>query len=50
MKSNLKFFLALGNAKLVMLNSAGANSFYSRNSCAPFKKDLSKIVSLLRTK
>lgn len=50
MKSNLKFFLALGSAKLIMLNSSGENYFYSRNSCPPFKKDLSKIVDLLKTK
>ena len=50
MKSNLKFFLALSNAKLIMLNSSGENSFYFRNSCPLFKKDLSKIVGLLRTR
>lgn len=50
MKSNLKFFLALGNAKLIMLNSSGKNNFYFRNSCSPFRKDLSKIIGLLKTR
>lgn len=50
MKSNLKFFLALGNAKLIMLNSSGRNIFYSKNARAPFKKDLAKIAYLLQNR
>lgn len=50
MKSNLKFLLALGNTKLVMLNTCGQNVFYSKNSTSHLKKDLTKITNLLQTR
>lgn len=51
MKSNLKFLLALGNTKLIMLNTCGQNIFYSKNAPhSPFKKNLSKITGLLQSR
>lgn len=50
MKSNLRFLLALGSAKLVMLNNAGQNMYYSKIDNHLYKSDFSKIVSLLQNR
>lgn len=50
MKANLKFLLALGNAKLIMLNSAGENICYFKQNNTGFRKDLSKIATLLQSR
>ena len=50
MKSNLKFLLALGDTKLIMLNSAGQNICYFKQNNNGFTKDLSKIAILLQSR
>ena len=50
MKSNLKFLLALGDTKLIMLNTAGENVFYFSQNNTGYTKDLSKIATLLQTR
>ncbi|MBR4508881.1 MAG: hypothetical protein IKP23_05405 [Elusimicrobiaceae bacterium] len=50
MKSNLKFLLALGDTKLIMLNSAGQNICYFKQNNNGFTKDLSKIATLLQSR
>lgn len=46
MKSTLKFMLALGSAKLVMVERSGQSSFYSKAMQSPSvrKTDLKKIA------
>ena len=50
MKSNLKFLLALGGAKLIMLNTAGQNICYFKQDPNTIKKDLTKIALLLNSR
>ncbi len=50
MKSNLKFLLALGDTKLIMLNTAGENVCYFSQNNTGYTKDLSKIATLLQSR
>lgn len=49
MKQNIKFLLALGGAKMVVLQNDSGKSFYMRNADLPHVKrhDLKRIASLL---
>jgi len=46
MKQTLKFMLALGNARLVMVEDKGQTAFYSKNFSTPSNKrtDLKRIA------
>ena len=48
-KHNIKFLLALGNAKMVMLQNTSGSSFYTRSNDVPHikKTDLKRIAALL---
>ena len=51
MKRTLKFMLALGNARLVMLEDKGEKTFYSKSLVSPSNKrtDLKRIAFSLAT-
>jgi hypothetical protein len=49
MKQNIKFILALGDSKLVMLREGASNTFYSKTTqtCNAKKTNLRRIASTL---
>ena len=49
MKQTLKFMLALGNARLVMVEDKGEKTFYSKSLASPSNKrtDLKRIAFTL---